>query len=328
MKCASFFAGVGGIDKGFESVLTPDGNKAFEVIYANEFDPSPVKTYQLNSKLHVDCRDIRNVKADEIPDFDIMLAGFPCQAFSIAGYRQGFADERGRGTLFFELIRIIKEKQPSILFLENVKALVTHDNGHTFHVILHKLKNEGYHIKYKVLNAMNYGNIPQTREGIYLCAFKNQDLYQQFSFPAPIPLKTKLTDIIDFKNKADEKYYYYEGKFKGDIFEKLKTAMDDPMTVYQWRRWYVRKNMNGVVPTLTASMGTGGHNVGIVLTRYGIRKLTPRECFNAQGFPPNFLLPDDISDARLYKQAGNSVCVSLIHRIAEQIENAINALPI
>ena len=327
MKCASFFAGVGGIDKGFETVLTPTGNKAFEVIYANEFDKYPVKTYQLNSKIQVDCRDIHDVKADEIPDFDIMLAGFPCQAFSIAGYRKGFNDEKGRGTLFFELIRIIKEKHPSIIFLENVKNLISHNNGNTFHIIQEELEKEGYHIKYKVLNAMDYGNIPQNRERIYLCAFKSLKLYQQFNFPNPIPLKTKLSDIIDFGNKTDKKYYYYKGRFQGDIIEKLEAAMDDPMTVYQWRRRYVRKNMKGVVPTLTANMGTGGHNVGLVLTRYGIRKLTPRECFNAQGFPPNFLLPADISDVRLYKQAGNSVCVSVIHRIAEQIEKAIEHLP-
>ncbi len=115
LRCASFFAGVGGIDKGFEK------NKLFKVVYANEFDPYPVRTYELNSKLKVDCRDIREVKAEEIPDFDVLLAGFPCQAFSVAGYRKGFEDEKGRGTLFFELIRIIKDKKPEIVFLENVK---------------------------------------------------------------------------------------------------------------------------------------------------------------------------------------------------------------
>lgn len=316
LKCASFFAGVGGIDLGFERT------KYFEVIYANEFDQYPVKTYELNSNIKVDCRDIHDVKADEIPDFDVMLAGFPCQAFSVAGLRKGFDDEKGRGTLFFELVRIIKAKKPKIVFLENVKNLVGHDNGNTFSVIIDELHKEGYHVKHRVLNAMEYGNVPQNRERIYIVAFKNQDTYKNFDFPDPVPLKKKLTDIIDFKNKIDEKYYYTEGKFKGDIYEKLMEAMDDPNTIYQWRRKYVRKNMSGVVPTLTANQGEGGHNVCLIKTVNGIRKMTPHECFNTQGFPKSFKLPKDMSDARLYKQAGNSVCVSVIERIAEKIADA------
>lgn len=319
LKCASFFAGVGGIDLGFENT------KSFKVVYANEFDSYPVKTYELNNKIKVDCRDIREVKSDDIPDFDVMLAGFPCQAFSVAGYRKGFEDEKGRGTLFFELVRIIKAKNPQIVFLENVKNLVGHDNGNTFSVILNELQKEGYHVKYAVLNAMEYGNIPQNRERIYIVAFKNIEQYKSFEFPLPVPLKKKLSDVIDFNNQVDEKYYYTEGKYKGDIYEQLVDAMDDKNAVYQWRRRYVRKNKSGVVPTLTANQGEGGHNVCLIKTDYGIRKMTPHECFNTQGFPKNFKLPEDMSDARLYKQAGNSVCVSVIQRIAEKIAEAYNS---
>ncbi len=193
--CASFFAGVGGIDKGFENA------GIFKTIYANEFDPFPVKTYEKNFDLKVDCRDIREVKASEIPDFKVMLAGFPCQAFSVAGYRKGFDDEKGRGTLFFELVRIFKEKKPEIIFLENVKNLVSHDNGNTFQVILQELQNEGYSVKFQVLNAMEYGNIPQNRERIYIVAFKNKEQYKNFEFPLPIKLETKLSDVIDFNTK-------------------------------------------------------------------------------------------------------------------------------
>ncbi len=321
LKCASFFAGVGGIDYGFDRCDT------FEIVYANEFDPSPVKTYELNYKTKVDCRDIHDVKAEEIPDFDVMLAGFPCQAFSVAGYRQGFDDEKGRGTLFFELVRIIKAKQPQIVFLENVKNLVGHDNGNTFTVIIDALKNEGYHIKHRVLNAMEYGNTPQNRERIYIVAFKSETAYKNFEFPDPTPLKKKLTDIIDFENAVEEKYYYTPGKYKGDIYEQLEAAMaEDDINhpaVYQWRRKYVRKNQSSVVPTLTANQGEGGHNVCLIKTNTGIRKMTPRECFNTQGFPKSFKLPADLSDAKLYKQAGNSVCVSVIERIAKEIEKAI-----
>lgn len=316
LKCASFFAGVGGIDMGFENT------NFFKTIYANEFDEYPVKTYEENFNIKVDCRDINIVKSNEIPAFDVLLAGFPCQAFSVAGYRKGFEDEKGRGTLFFELVRIIKDKQPEIVFLENVKNLVGHDNGNTFTVILEELEEQGYKVKYAVLNAMEYGNIPQNRERIYIVAFKDENIYRCFDFPKPIKLTTKLTDIIDYENKKEEKYYYTKGKYKGDMYEKLVAAMDEENAIYQWRRKYVRKNKSGVVPTLTANQGEGGHNVCLIKTKHGIRKMTPHECFNTQGFPKSFKLPVGMSDARLYKQAGNSVCVSVIERIAEQIKKA------
>lgn len=318
LRCASFFAGVGGIDKGFEK------NKLFKVVYANEFDPYPVRTYELNSKLKVDCRDIREVKAEEIPDFDVLLAGFPCQAFSVAGYRKGFEDEKGRGTLFFELIRIIKDKKPEIVFLENVKNLVGHDGGNTFRVIREALEENGYLVSPMVMNAMEYGNIPQNRERIYIVCFREEKVFRNFHFPLPIQLTKKLEGIIDFNTAVDEKYYYTEGKYKGDIYDKLVEAMDDDRAIYQWRRKYVRKNKSGVVPTLTANQGEGGHNVCLIKTPNGIRKMTPHECFNAQGFSKYFNLPADMSDARLYKQAGNSVCVSVIERIADEIANAYN----
>ena len=203
--------------------------------------------------------------------------------------------------------------------MENVKNLVGHDNGNTFRTILNTLKNEGYKYRYQVLNAMEYGNMPQNRERIYIVAFRDERDYEKFSFPDPIPLTKKLSDIIDFEHKVNDKHYYTKGKYKGDVYEQLVAAMDDPGTVYQWRRKYVRKNMSGVVPTLTANMGEGGHNVPLVLTKAGIRKLTAHECFNVQGFPLNFKLPHDVTESRLYKQAGNSVCVEVIHRIADNI---------
>lgn len=312
----SFFAGVGGIDLGFEQT----GH--FKTIYANEYDSYPAATFEKNFSIKVDQRSIKDVEASDVPDSDIMIAGFPCQAFSIAGYRQGFDDEKGRGELYFDLVRIYKEKKPKAIFLENVKNLVGHDNGNTFQVIVNCLEEEGYHVKYAVLNAMAYGNIPQNRERIYIVAFQDIEAYKNFEFPMPIKLKKRLKYVIDFDNKKAEKYYYREGKFKGEIYNKLKEAMDDENAIYQWRRKYVRKNKSGVVPTLTANMGTGGHNVPIIKTKTGIRKLTPHECFNIQGFPSDFKLPD-LSDGRLYKQAGNSVCVSVIQRIAENIYKAL-----
>jgi len=321
LKCASFFAGVGGIDIGFENT------GAFEVIYANEIDPYPVRTYELNSNIKVDNRSICDVQPDEIPDFDVMLAGFPCTDISVAGARQGLFNDDGtltRSGLFFELIRIIHVKKPRIVFLENVKNLVGHNDGKTFLAIINALEQEGYHApKYMVMNAMTYGNVPQNRERIYIVAFRDDVDKHSFDFPMPVPLTQTLQDIIDFNSQMDEKYYYTPGKYKGDIYEKLVEAMDDANAVYQWRRKYVRKNKSGVVPTLTANQGEGGHNVCLVKTKHGIRKMIPHECFNAQGFPKDFKLPTDMSDARLYKQAGNSVCVTVIQRIAQNIADAV-----
>ena len=314
LSCASFFAGVGGIEKGFEM----EGH--FQTIYANEINTRACVTFEMNFSTKVDCRDIYSVKNTEIPKFDVMLAGFPCQAFSIAGYRQGFNDEKGRGTLFFELIRIIRSKRPKVVFLENVKNLVAHDNGNTFRVILEYLTESGYFVKYQVLNAKDYGNIPQNRERIYIVAFKNKKSFQRFEFPRPIELTKKLSDTIDFLKKVDERYYYTQ---KNCLFyKKLMDTMHSSTTIYQWRRVYVRENKSSVCPTLTANMGTGGHNVPLIKTKYGFRKLTPKECFNLQGFPDNYKLPI-MANTHLYTQAGNSVVVSVITRIAENIYQAI-----
>lgn len=323
LKCASFFAGVGGIDLGFEE------SGEFETVYANEIDPYPVKTFELNfPNVKVDNRDIHEVKSEEIPDFDVMLAGFPCQAFSIAGLRKGFDDEKGRGELFFELTRILEAKKPRVAFFENVKNLVGHDNGNTFRVICEQLDILGYKYTYQVLNAMNYGNVAQNRERIYIVAFRDDKDYERFHWPLSVPLTNSVRDIIGFSENVDEKYYYTDGKYKGDIYKLLVEAMKDDTpdnpAIYQWRRKYVRKNKSGVVPTLTANQGEGGHNVCLIHTDDGrIRKMTPRECFNTQGFPKDFKLPADMAESRLYKQAGNSVCVSVIERIAENIDIAV-----
>lgn len=318
-KICSLFAGVGGIDLGFIST------KKCVITYANEFDPYAVETYQLNFKNKVDSRDIHLVKNEEIPDFDIMIGGFPCTSFSVAGYRKGFNDNK-TGDLFFEMERIFKEKKPRVIFLENVKNLVGHDNGNTFRVIIDRLEKAGYKnkISYAVLNACEYGNIPQNRERIYIVAFRDEKDFEKFRMPMPIKLTKTIKNIFDFKNKVEDKYYYTDGKYKQEIIDMLKQDMDDDNTVYQWRRKYVRKNQSNLVPTLTANMGEGGHNVPLIKTDYGIRKLKPIECFYAQGFPKNYKLPTDMSDSRLYKQAGNSVAVPVIERIAEKIIYALD----
>jgi len=317
MKVASFFAGVGGIDLGFKYA-------GFESIYLNEMDLNASITLKHNFDCFIDHRDIRDVKVNEIPDFDILIAGFPCQAFSIAGYRQGFDDEKGRGNLFFELERIFSSKKPQIIFLENVKNLVTHDKGNTFKTILGILKKEGYFVKHKVLNSSEYGNIPQNRERIYMVCFLDENIYNSFSFPEPIPLKNAIYDCLEPEESINKKYFYTK---KTPFFDLLLEEIKDAKTLYQWRRQYVRSNKSNLCPTLTANMGTGGHNVPLLNVsgnNNSIRKLTPRECFNFQGFPKEFILPN-ISDTQLYKQAGNSVVVPVIERIAVQIKKAIES---
>jgi len=309
-RTIDLFAGVGGIRIGFE-------NAGFKTVFANDFEEKCKDTYDLNfkdSKLIIE--DIRKIGIDDLPEFDFLLGGFPCQAFSIAGYRKGFNDEKGRGNLFFDVARIIKAKKPEGFLLENVKNLKSHDGGKTFKIIEEALIDLGYHIKIKVLNSMEYGNIPQNRERIYIVGFKNKSYLEKFEFPSPVKLTTKITDILE-KNVSEK--YFYNGK---PLFERLKDHVKEEGRVYQWRRQYVRENKKGVCPTLTANMGMGGHNVPIIKDKKGIRKLTPLECFRIQGFPHDYVLPQ-ISDSALYKQAGNSVSVPVIEAIAKKMMSAM-----
>ena len=315
---AAFFSGVGGIELGFEQT------NEFRVVYANEFDKYARQTYRLNyPNTHLDSRDIHAVQPEDIPAerVDVIMGGFPCQAFSIAGYRKGFDDDRG--DLFFELLRMIEGRRPRAIFIENVKNMVGHDHGNTFKVIREALTENNYFIKWKVLNGKDYGNIPQNRERIYIVGFDTKEAYDLFEFPEEVKLTTTLADVIDFGAKPDEAYYYREGK--QNFYADLKSNVTSQDTVYQWRRQYVRENKSGVVPTLTANMGTGGHNVPLILTDSGeIRKLTPKETFNVQGYPKTFKLPEGVSNGQLYKQAGNSVVVPVIKRIAENVAKALN----
>ncbi len=310
-KTLDLFAGVGGIRIGFEKA-------GFKTVFANDFEEKCRYTYDLNfKKAKLVVEDIRKIGIDDLPEFDFLLGGFPCQAFSIAGYRQGFRDKKDRGNLFFDIARIIKARNPEGFLLENVKNLKSHDEGNTFKVIEKTLKELGYHIHAKVLNTMEYGNIPQNRERIYIVGFKNENYYRQFKFPEPIKLTKKVAHFLE--KKVPEKYYYNDKP----LYEKLKDHVSEMGKVYQWRRKYVRENKSGVCPTLTANMGMGGHNVPIIKDKRGVRKLTPLECFRIQGFPENYILPN-ISDSALYKQAGNSVSVPVIEAIATQIKKAMN----
>ena len=312
VKTIDLFAGVGGVRIGFERAN-------FQTVFANDFEPKCKDTYDLNFKdTPLTVMDVRKINVSDLPKFDFLLAGFPCQAFSIAGYRHGFKD--ARGNLFFDIARIIDARKPIGFFLENVKNLYSHDNGKTFRVISETLNELGYDIKFEILNSMDYGGVPQNRERIYIVGFrKNTGYIDNFEFPDKIERQKTILDILENPESINQKYYYNDKP----LFERLKEYEFDFGIVYQWRRQYVRQNKSAVCPTLTANMGTGGHNVPLVRDSRGLRKLTPRECARLQGFPDSYKLPD-ISDSHLYKQFGNSVSIPVIERIAKNIQKVLD----
>lgn len=307
LKVIDLFAGIGGIRRGFNQVF----DNQIECVFSSEIDKNAQKTYQLNFQ-ELPHGDITTIKEEEIPSHDIILAGFPCQAFSVAGYRKGFEDTRG--TLFFDVVRIAKYHKPKVLFLENVKGFIGHDKGKTFQIVKNTLEEIGYKVYAKVLNSKDYG-VAQNRERIYIIAFLDHSI--EFTFPKALDLKPTIHDSLE--REVDEKYYY-NGK---PLYKKIKNDITNQNTVYQWRRKYVRENKNNLCPTLTANMGTGGHNVPIITDNKGIRKLTPRECANFQGFNKEFKFPKDLATSHRYKQIGNSVTVNVIEMIAKEIKNVL-----
>ncbi|NME66841.1 DNA (cytosine-5-)-methyltransferase [Flammeovirga aprica] len=315
LKVGSLYAGVGGICMGLK-------NAGFEISWANEFDKNACITYRNNFDHTLIEGDIMEIDIQNLEKIDLLAGGFPCQPFSVAGYRKGFSDNRGNH--FFRMLEFVDEMRPKILFFENVKNLVGHDDGNTFKVIKEEIEKRDYSFHSMVLNTKDYGNVPHNRERIFIICFdKNfyaDGEYECFSFPDKEPLTKTVRDIVEDK-KVDEKFYYREDKY---MYNMLKEAMINKNTVYQFRRKYVRENKSSVCPTLTANMGTGGHNVPLVITTEGFRKLTPRECFLFQGFPDDFKLPP-IANSHLYKQAGNSVSVPVIQSIAKNIMKVVDS---
>ncbi len=302
------FAGIGGIELGFKKA-------GFKILWANEIDKNAAITYRANYKHKLFEKDLKELKTNEVEKIDILTAGFPCQAFSIAGKQKGFNDERGN--IFFEILRFCDDLKPKILFLENVKNLQTHDKGNTFRRIKEELEQRGYKLKYKVLNTSQYGNIPQNRERIYMVGFLDEKHFERFEFPKEVKLTKKIQDFLE--DKVENKFYYKNSKY----YPQLKSEMKNKDTIYQLRRVYVRENKNKLCPTLTANMGTGGHNVPLIIDDIDIRKLTPKECAKFQGYDDSFILPN-IANSHLYKQIGNSVTVSVIEAIAKNIKKAIS----
>lgn len=306
------FAGVGG----FHYALEPYA----ECRMASEYDKAARNTYALNHPIEPEkfAGDITKVDISTIPEFDILCGGFPCQPFSLAGLQQGFNHET-QGNLFFNIMDIVRSHQPEVIFLENVKNLKSHDKGNTFEIIQKSIHDAGYTLKYAILNSMKHANIPQNRERIFLVAFKDSEKASRFNFPEEIPLTKSFRDMLEVT--VDEKYF--QTNMNSPSVQKMVAEMNDDSVMYQYRRYYMRRIASGVCPTLTANMGTGGHNVPLFLDNGRVRKLTPKECFNLQGYPEDFKLTGSNSD--LYKQSGNTVCVPLVSRIAKNIIDVLKA---
>lgn len=360
---ASLFAGVGGICLGFQQVKSKE--KQFKLVVSNEYDSYACETYRHNfDHLLVECditqlfpshldshkenhassprlENLRKSMLDK--PIDVLTAGFPCQAFSIAGEAKGFDDHRGN--LFLNIIQYIKtlgetHGKPKILFLENVKNLKSHDKGRTYSIIKQEIERQGYKIKDKVLNTMDYTCLPQNRERIFVVGFLLDEDYDKFTLFENIEKNKKQFSVEQrielnkgiLDDEVDDKYYYTPEKYPHYFCQNegkvnLDRSIKERYQFYQIRRgMYVRKNQSNVCPTLTANMGAGGHNVPLILNSKGIRKLTPRETFKLQGFPvgegynlPEMLDNKKIGDANFYKQAGNAVSVPLITLIAQEI---------
>ena len=302
MKLVDLFAGTGAFSLAFNGA---------DVVFANDMIKHSKEIYDANFSHGLTLNNIHDVNVVDIPPHDILSGGFPCQPFSIAGRREGFQDERSN--VFWKILEILDHHNPKYVILENVKNLVSHDEGNTFETIKTNLEQRGYQVCYKVLNTADITGVPQHRERVYIVGIKGS--LGNFTLDFPKVEKRPVTDFLD--ESVPDKYYYTE---KSSTWNLVSEAVTKKGTVYQYRRVYVRENKKSECPTLTANMGSGGHNVPIILDDKGIRKLTPRECFRLQGFPESYTLPK-MSDTNLYKLAGNAVSVPVVQLIADRILN-------
>lgn len=331
-RSIDLFAGIGGIRLGFKQAFGDD----IKTVYTSELDEYAIKTYTAN--FHDDFKIAGDITKEneetDVPPFDICLAGFPCQAFSIAGQKMGFKDDykgMSRGTLFFEVARICEYHKPKVIFCENVKGLKNHDRGRTYSVIKGRLESMGYTVFEDVLNSKNFG-VPQNRERIYIVAFRNDIAPINFVFPQKSDDTKVLKDIIE-KTPVPAKYYISERYWSTLQKHKERHASKGNGFGYEIRKWdevagaivcggmgrernlLIDKRQTNLVPTT---------NIKGEINKLGIRKMTPREWARLQGFPDDFKL--EIADTHLYKQMGNSVTVPVIRAIAEKIKAYLDVI--
>lgn len=315
MKVVSLFSGIGGLDKGFEK-------EGYNIIWANDFDKYAVETYKANFKNEIVCGDINSIPLNEIPDFDVLIGGFPCQPFSLMGARKGF--EEARGTLFFRIAEIIKDKiekgkKPKAIILENVRALKTHDNGNTYKTIHNILEKDlGYKVYLEILNSADYG-IPQTRNRAYIVCFANENAV--FQYPQKQKLKKFMPELLE--KKVDEKYYL-TNKIK-------KTILADGKGGYVAKSEINLKIARPLCATMAKMhracqdnyVSESGLKIADIVNADNerIRRLTPRECARLQGFEDKFKIV--VSDSQAYKQFGNAVTVNVAKAVAKSVKETL-----
>lgn len=322
-KSIDLFAGIGGIRLGFDQAFKDD----IKTVFVSEWDEKAVETYKANFNDSIDVvGDITKVDEKDIPNHDILLAGFPCQAFSLAGHKRGFED--ARGTLFFDVARIIKEHKPKIVFCENVKNLVNHDRGRTFQLIRNILEELGYVVFYQVLNSKDFG-VPQNRERIYIVAFRNDIAPSDFAFPQKTDDTKVIKDIVEEK-EVSSKYYLSTAYLTSLKRHKERHVSKGNGFGYEIRELDsvagaivcggMGRERNLIIDKRLTDFTPVTHIKGEVNREY-IRKMTPREWARLQGFPNDFKLV--VADTHLYKQFGNSVTVPVICAIAERIKSQL-----
>ena len=311
------FAGIGG----FHYALSSFGA---DCVFASEIDEKAAHTYNINHKI-APAGDITKINEADIPNHDILCAGFPCQAFSISGKQKGFEDTRG--TLFFDIARIVDYHKPKVLFLENVKNFIKHDGGNTLKIVVKVLEKLGYNVNYEVLNTSNFG-LPQNRERVYIVAFRNDVDSSSFNFPSFI-LKSALTDILeDNPNNGkvikredisiDKDYKPQTNMFGESEIPNRPIQIGKVNKGGQGERIY---HPLGHAITLSAYGGGAGSKTGLYKIEDIIRKLSPRECARLQGLPEYFIYPSSISEA--HKQFGNSVSINVLQYITQEIINVL-----
>lgn len=306
MRVVSLFSGIGGLDKGFEDT-------GFEVIWANDFDKYAVQTYAANFDNEIVYGDINKISLEDIPDCEVIIGGFPCQAFSMMGEQRGFED--ARGTLFFRIAEIIKDKidkgvKPKAIILENVRALRTHDSGRTFKTIEKILKEDlGYKVFVDVLNSADYG-VPQTRNRTYIVCFSNTDA--EFEYPEKEALNITLQDVLE--HDVNEKYFLSD--------KILPTILSNGTGGYKAKSEIDLPIARPLCATMAKMHRACQDNY---VTQNGkVRRLTPRECARLQGFDDSFIIP--VSDSQAYKQFGNAVTVNVSRAVANSVRHTLEEL--
>jgi DNA (cytosine-5)-methyltransferase 1 len=319
MKVCSLFSGCGGIDKAVIGDFCYIGKKysknPFEIVYAVDNDKYAVEIYNKNFIHKCICEDIRNVSADDIPEHDLLVGGFPCQAFSIIAQnppRLGFQDEKGR--LFFEIIRILKVKKPSFFILENVKGLLSANNKMTFPLILKEFEGAGYHIKYKVLNSWDFG-VPQKRERVFIIGFRDKLDFELFSFPQNIiNSERKVLKHVISNNNVDMRYFFSDRAVAGML--RVKEKMNKGRV----------QDIESPCNTISAHLAKVSLNsTDPVLEENGkYRRFTPYEAARIQSFPDDFDF-SSVSESRQYRAIGNAVPPVLMWHIIQSLILVINS---